>query len=218
MAEYFSPRAKKRWCLSLYDNVGSHALGVFLQAAMDAWRYDICASKSRKGFEVTFEVLPRLNEIKFGSGVIDELLFLDFPHKCRFLSGIMMLEYGKAVQKSVYEQLRVVREGQLRIIFAQDLKILSWEFCARRHEELFPRRLVTPQDLQTNNNMVLTARRQLVKSLELQLLNDLGLSKRYARCLWIAEVVNNMKKFIDFVFPCKDWLSPFLHARLSQLQ
>ena len=34
-----------------------------------------------------------------------------------------MLEYGKAVQESVYEQLRVVREGQLRIIFTQDLKV-----------------------------------------------------------------------------------------------
>ena len=34
-----------------------------------------------------------------------------------------MLEYGKAVQESVYEQLRVVREGQLRIIFSQDLKV-----------------------------------------------------------------------------------------------
>lgn len=34
MAEYYSPRAKKRWCLSLYENVGHHALGVFPQAAM----------------------------------------------------------------------------------------------------------------------------------------------------------------------------------------
>ncbi|KAL6137933.1 hypothetical protein ACLB2K_063222 [Fragaria x ananassa] len=95
--------------------------------------------------EATFEVLPRLNEIKFGSGVIDELLFLDLPRECKFPSGVMMLEYGKAVQESVYEQLRVVREGQLRIVFTQDLKILSWEFCARRHEELLPRRLVAPQ-------------------------------------------------------------------------
>ncbi|XP_028805002.1 probable transcriptional regulator SLK2, partial [Neltuma alba] len=29
VAEYYSPRAKKRWCLSLYDNVGQHTLGVF---------------------------------------------------------------------------------------------------------------------------------------------------------------------------------------------
>ncbi|TKY51263.1 transcriptional regulator SLK1 [Spatholobus suberectus] len=224
VAEYYSPRAKKRWCLSLYDNVGHHALGVFPQAAMDAWQCDLCSSKSGRGFEATFEVLPRLNEIKFGSGVIDELLFLDLPRECRFPSGLLMIEYAKAVQESVYEQLRVVREGQLRIIFTQDLKILSWEFCARRHEELLPRRLVAPQvnqlvqvaqkcqstlaesgsdgisqqDLQTNSNMVLTAGRHLAKSLELQSLNDLGFSKRYVRCLQIAEVVNSMKDLIDF--------------------
>lgn len=73
--------------------------------------------------EATFEVLPRLNEIKFGSGVIDELLFLDLPRECRFPSGVMILEYGKAVQESVYEQLRVVREGQLRIVFSHELKV-----------------------------------------------------------------------------------------------
>ncbi|KAL8543908.1 hypothetical protein ACS0TY_004456 [Phlomoides rotata] len=224
VAEYYSPRAKKRWCLSLYDNVGHHSLGVFPQAAVDAWQCDICGSKSGRGFEATFEVLPRLNEIKFGSGVVDELLFLDLPRECRFPSGLMMLEYAKAVQESVYEQLRVVREGQLRIIFTPDLKILSWEFCARRHEELLPRRLVAPQvnqllqvaqkcqstisesgpdgisqpDLQANSVMVVTAGRQLARSLELQSLNDLGFSKRYVRCLQIAEVVNSMKDLMDF--------------------
>ncbi|XP_059629333.1 probable transcriptional regulator SLK2 isoform X2 [Cornus florida] len=224
VAEYYSPRAKKRWCLSLYDNVGHHSLGVFPQATMEAWQCDICGSQSGRGFEATFEVLPRLNEIKFGSGVIDELLFLDLPREYRFPSGIMMLEYGKAVQESVYDQLRVVREGQLRIIFAPDLKILTWEFCARRHEELLPRRLVAPQvnqllqvaqkcqstiaesgsdgvsqqDLQANSNMVVTAGRQLARTLELNSLNDLGFSKRYVRCLQISEVVNSMKDLMDF--------------------
>ncbi|ESR35101.1 hypothetical protein CICLE_v10004290mg [Citrus x clementina] len=249
VAEYYSPRAKKRWCLSLYDNVGHHALGVFPQAAMDAWQCDICGSKSGRGFEATFEVLPRLNEIKFGSGVIDELMFLDLPRECRFPSGIMMLEYGKAVQESVYEQLRIVREGQLRIIFTNDLKILSWEFCARRHEELLPRRLVAPQvnqllqvaqkcqstisesgsegisqqDLQTNSNMVLTAGRQLAKSLELQSLNDLGFSKRYVRCLQISEVVSSMKDLINFCWEQKvgpiEGLKSFpRHATAAKLQ
>ncbi|KAG2715781.1 hypothetical protein I3760_03G095000 [Carya illinoinensis] len=249
VAEYYSPRAKKRWCLSLYANVGHHALGVFPQAAMDAWQCDICGSKSGRGFEATFEVLPRLNEIKFGSGVIDELLFLDLPRECIFPSGIMMLEYGKAVQESVYEQLRVVREGQLRIIFTHDLKILSWEFCAQRHEELLPRRLVAPQvnqllqvaqkcqstiaesgsdgvsrqDLQTNSNMVLTAGRQLAKSLELQSLNDLGFSKRYVRCLQISEVVNSMKELIDFsrehkVGPIEGLKNYPRHASIAKLQ
>lgn len=55
--------------------------------------------------------------------MIDELLFLDLPREYRFPSGVLMIEYAKAVQESVYEQLRVVREGQLRIIFTQDLKV-----------------------------------------------------------------------------------------------
>ncbi|KAC9112626.1 hypothetical protein E3N88_46338 [Mikania micrantha] len=224
VAEYYSPRAKKRWCLSLYDNVGHHSLGVFPQAAVDAWQCDICGSKSGKGFEATFEVLPRLNEIKFSSGVIDELLFLDLPRESRFPSGLIVLEYKKAVQESIYEQLRVVRHGQLKVIFTPDLKILTWEFCARRHEELLPRQLIAPQvnqllqvaqkcqstivesgsdgvsqqDLQTNSNMVVTAWRQLARGLELQSINDLGFSKRYVRCLQISEVVSSMKDLMDF--------------------
>lgn len=60
--------------------------------------------------------------------MIDELLFVDLPRERRFVNGIMMLEYGKAVQESVYEQLRVVREGQLRIVFTQELKVIA---CVR---------------------------------------------------------------------------------------
>ncbi|KAK6114981.1 hypothetical protein DH2020_007250 [Rehmannia glutinosa] len=60
-------------------------------------------------------------------------------------SGQIVLDYAKAIQESVFEQLRVVRDGQLRIVFSPDLKICSWEFCARRHEELIPRRLLIPQ-------------------------------------------------------------------------
>ncbi|XP_020248789.1 probable transcriptional regulator SLK2 [Asparagus officinalis] len=224
VGEYFAPKAKKRWCLSLYENVGSQALGAFPQAAMDAWQCDICGSKSGKGFEATHEVLPRLNQIKFDRGVIDELLFLDMPREFRLASGLMVLEYAKAIQESVYEQLRVVREGQLRITFTPDLKILSWEFCARRHEEFFSRRAIAPQvnqllqvvhkyqtavnesgtagvplqDLQASCNLFMTAGRQLVRNLELHSLNDLGFSKRYVRCLQISEVVNSMKDLIDF--------------------
>ncbi|CAL9244555.1 unnamed protein product [Arabidopsis halleri] len=227
VTEYFSPRAKKRWCLSHYDNVGHSALGVSPQAATDEWQCDLCGSKSGRGFEATFDVLPRLNEIKFASGVLDELLYLGVPSERRYGSGIMVLEYGKAVQESVYEHIRVVREGHLRIIFSQELKIISWEFCTRRHEELLPRRLVAPQvnqllqvaekcqstidqsgsdgihqqDLQANSNMVMAAGRQLAKSLESHSLNDLGFSKRYVRCLQISEVVSSMKDMIDF---CRD--------------
>ncbi|GMH09014.1 hypothetical protein Nepgr_010854 [Nepenthes gracilis] len=249
VSEFYALGAKKRWCLSLYENVGHHALGAFPQATMDAWHCEICGSRSGRGFEATFEVLPRLNEVKFGSGVKDELLFVDLPRERRSVSGMMILEYAKAVQESVYEQLRVVREGQLRIIFTQELKILSWEFCARRHEELLPRTLVAPQvnqllqvvqkcqstiadsgsegvsseDLQANSNMIVTAGRQLAKILDLQSLNDLGFSKRYVRCLQIAEVVNITKDLIDFCGENKvgpiDALKNYpRHASTSKLQ
>ncbi|CAI8609686.1 unnamed protein product [Vicia faba] len=56
---------------------------------------------------------------------------------------------------------------------------------------------VSQHDLQSNNNMVLIVGRQLVKSLELQSLNDLGFSKRFVRTLQISEVCNNMKDLID---------------------
>ncbi|XP_077222526.1 uncharacterized protein LOC143856249 [Tasmannia lanceolata] len=79
-------------------------------------------SNQEWGYEATFEELPTLLKIKFDSGVIDELLFVDLPHEYRFPSGIMVLEYGKVIHESVYTQLRVVCEGQLRILFTCDLK------------------------------------------------------------------------------------------------
>jgi hypothetical protein len=57
----------------------------------------------------------------------------------------MVLEYAKVVQKSVYEHLHVIHEGHLRIIFTPELKIMSWEFCSRRHEEYTTRKTIAPQ-------------------------------------------------------------------------
>ncbi|XP_077214301.1 transcriptional corepressor SEUSS-like [Tasmannia lanceolata] len=219
VAEYFAPHAKKRWCVSLYGS-GRQTTGVFPQ---DVWHCEICNRKPGRGFETTVEVLPRLCKIKYDSGTLEELLYVDMPHEYPNASGQIVLDYQKAIQESVFEQLRVVRDGQLRIVFSSDLKICSWEFCARRHEELIPRRLIIPQvgqlgavaqkyqaatqnassslsaqDLQNNCNMFVASARQLAKSLEVPLVNDLGYTKRYVRCLQISEVVNSMKDLIDY--------------------
>ncbi|CAL1375434.1 unnamed protein product [Linum trigynum] len=223
VAEYYAPCAKKRWCLSSCPSVGRHAVGVFPQAAMEAWCCDLCGSTSGRGFEATFEVLPRLNKIQFETGVTDELLFLELPQECRLPSGSMVLEYGKAVHETVYNQFHIVREGKLRIVFTPDLKISCWEFCSKDHEELLPRSLVTSQvndflriaqeyqtaidgggpgralpDLQENCHMLLAAGCSLEKNLELQLAGDMGFPKRYIRCLQIAEIVNSMKDLMTF--------------------
>ncbi|KAJ0795775.1 putative LIM-domain binding protein/SEUSS [Helianthus annuus] len=220
VAEYFAPNARKKWCVSLYGN-GRHTTGVFPQ---DVWHCEICNKKPGRGFEATVEVLPRLFKIKYESGTLEELLYVDMPREYQNSSGQIVLDYAKAIQESVFEQLRVVRDGQLRIVFsAADLKICSWEFCARRHEELIPRRLLIPQvsqlgnaaqkyqastqnassslsvpELQNNCSMFVASARQLAKALEVPLVNDLGYTKRYVRCLQISEVVNSMKDLIDY--------------------
>ncbi|KGN47742.1 transcriptional corepressor SEUSS [Cucumis sativus] len=247
VADYFAPHAKKKWCVSMYGN-GRQTTGVFPQ---DVWHCEICNRKPGRGFEATFEVLPRLFKIKYESGTLEELLYVDMPREYHNSSGQIVLDYAKAIQESVFEQLRVVRDGQLRIVFSPDLKICSWEFCARRHEELIPRRLLIPQvsqlgaaaqkyqtaiqnassnlptpELQNNCNMFVGSARQLAKALEVPLVNDLGYTKRYVRCLQISEVVNSMKDLIDYSqetttgpieslakFPRKTNASPGFHSQ-----
>ncbi|XVE86537.1 hypothetical protein DITRI_Ditri18aG0041300 [Diplodiscus trichospermus] len=219
VAEFFAPNAKKRWCVSLYGN-SRQTNGVFPQ---DIWHCEICNCKPGRGFETTVEVLPRLFKIKYDSGTLEELLYVDMPREYHNANGQIVLDYAKAIQESVFEHLRVVRDGQLRIVFSPDLKICSWEFCARRHEELIPRRLIIPQvsqlgaaaqkyqasaqnaasnlsapELQNNCNMFVASARQLAKALDVPLVNDLGYTKRYVRCLQISEVVNSMKDLIDY--------------------
>ncbi|CAM8878188.1 unnamed protein product [Rhodiola kirilowii] len=219
VTEYFAPHAKKKWCVSMYGS-GRQTSGVFPQ---DVWHCEICNRKPGRGFEATAEVLPRLFKIKYESGTLEELLYVDMPREYPNASGQIVLDYAKAIQESVFDQLRVVRDGQLRIVFSADLKICSWEFCARRHEELIPRRVLLPQvsqlgaaaqkyqaasqnanpnlsapELQNNCNTFVTSARNLAKALEVPLVNDLGYTKRYVRCLQISEVVNSMKDLIDY--------------------
>lgn len=73
--------------------------------------------------EAIVEVLPRLFKIKYESGILEELLYVDMPHEYQNSSGQIVLDYAKAIQESVFEHLRVVRDGQLRIVFTPDLKV-----------------------------------------------------------------------------------------------
>ncbi|KAJ4899497.1 putative transcriptional regulator SLK3 [Raphanus sativus] len=202
VAGYFSPRAKQRLCLSHYKK------GMFPPAASDVWQCNLCGTKSGKGVgkrfvpvcalllsqnsslkklssscfesvEATYDVLARLFEVKFSSGIVDELLSLDYPREYRVSNGKM---------------------------------ILSWEFCARGHEEFLVRRVIAPQvnqlldvtqkfqstisesgssegvsqkDLQTNSNIVLGEGRKLAKVMELESLNDHGYPKKYVRALQV---------------------------------
>ncbi|PPR92265.1 hypothetical protein GOBAR_AA28409 [Gossypium barbadense] len=225
VAEYFAPNAKKKWCVSMYGN-GRQTTGVFPQ---DVWHCEICNRKPGRGFEATVEVLPRLFKIKYESGTLEELLYVDMPREYQNSSGQIVLDYAKAIQESVFEQLRVVRDGQLRIVFSPDLKlylmVVSWVVqvsqlgaAAQKYQaatQIASTNLSAP-DLQNNCNLFVASARQLAKALEVPLVNDLGYTKRYVRCLQISEVVNSMKDLIDYsretrtgpmVFPQRVWPS-----------
>ncbi|KAL6556354.1 hypothetical protein OROGR_005642 [Orobanche gracilis] len=219
--EYYAPGSKKRWCFCKYDNIHLHSTGVFYPKSMETWSCDICGSRSGKGLEATFDILPRLFETKFESGMLDEILFLDSPRACNISCGVV-LEYRKAIQESVYKKFRVVHEGRLRIVFRYDLKILSWEFCAHNHEDFLLRRVFIPEvnqlvqacktyqngiqndasfrvsseNLQILYDTFVSTGNQLARNMETPLVNDLGYPKRFIRCLQIAEIVNSMKDVI----------------------
>lgn len=72
--------------------------------------------------------LNRLFKIKYESGTLEELLYVDMPHEHQNSSGQIVLDYAKAIQESVFEQLRVVRDGQLRIVFSPDLKVYNKQY------------------------------------------------------------------------------------------
>ncbi|KAI5075213.1 hypothetical protein GOP47_0009289 [Adiantum capillus-veneris] len=217
--EFFVPGATKRWCLSSYNSMpmGRHAQNLF---PMDYWFCNLCGVHPGRGFESSTDVLPRLFKIKYASGLEDELLFLDIAEGRYMLpNGRLVLEFPRAVHESKFPELRVVRYGRLRVTFSSSFKICSWEFCTKMHEEVVPRKdlLLQAQQLAklvkdceqegfeksaTNfkaycNEFTATAR-QLASKLEAPSVNDLGFSKRYVRCLQIAEVVNSMKDLISF--------------------
>uniref|UniRef100_A0ACD5Y0D2 Uncharacterized protein n=1 Tax=Avena sativa TaxID=4498 RepID=A0ACD5Y0D2_AVESA len=221
--EYFAPRSRERWCVSSYEKRGNTSVAI-PQTAQDPWRCDICNTHAGKGYEGTCEILPRLCQIRFDHGVKDEYLFLDMPNEFRLPNGLLLLEHPKVVLKSIYEHQHVTHEGHLRIIFTPELKIMSWEFCSRRHDEYITRKFLTEQvskmlqvaqnyqaiankngpaavsndDARSTCEMFASASRQLAKSIDHHSLNEHGLSKRYVRCLQISEVVNHMKDLIEF--------------------
>ncbi|OIT06310.1 PREDICTED: transcriptional corepressor SEUSS-like [Nicotiana attenuata] len=218
VAEFFAPNAKIRTCFSLNKN-RQRISCLFPQ---EAWYCEICEVRPTAGFELSAEVLPRVCKIKYDTGMLDELLYVDIPEEYYTPSGHIVLNYTKVTEESVYEAARVVREGRLKIVLSSDLKICIWEFCCSSHEVLIDRRSVNPQvhqlreaiqkyqafvkscsgiaseEFKRNSNKFTSSIRQLARVLDKSLINDLGYTKRYVRCLQTAEMVNGMKDLMDY--------------------
>ncbi|GAB2274009.1 hypothetical protein Dimus_008779 [Dionaea muscipula] len=223
VAVHYAPKAKKKWCLSKLANVRNHPHSIFCQAT----QCGICRSDQGKGFEITAEALPRLYKINFDGGVVEELLHVELPCESILPSGLMVLESKSAVMETVYPNSRVFREGKLRIIFSQQLKILSWEFCAVHLEELVSHKSIAPQvdqlldaaktyqtstegsqwgivpeqELYSNfNSRIVGAGCQLANNLEVNAVRGFGFSEEALRYFLVAEAGIRVGDLISYTF------------------
>lgn len=144
--------------------------------------------------EATVEVLPRLFKIKYESGTLEELLYVDMPREYQNSSGQIVLDYAKAIQESVFEQLRVVREGQLRIVFSSDLKVTKKVFSTVALFDIcsasYPLQLLFPPNSDMLLGILCSASRRAHSSKTVDssgnLLNNFHfLSRILSRCLFL---------------------------------
>uniref|UniRef100_M1DP13 Transcriptional corepressor SEUSS n=1 Tax=Solanum tuberosum TaxID=4113 RepID=M1DP13_SOLTU len=178
VAEFFAPNAKKRLCLS--SNERRQLIGCIFP-------------------KISAEVLPRLCKLKYETGMLDELLYMDIPEESYTPSGHIVLNYPKVTEQTVYEAGRVVREGRLRIVFSADLKVHQLKEAIQKYQvfaESSSR--ISPEEFQRTSNKFAPTIRELARTLDKSLINDLGYPKRYVRCLQISEIVSSMKDLMDY--------------------
>lgn len=73
--------------------------------------------------EVKEELLPRLHQIKYDVGILEEQLQVDTPLEYLGECGQITLHYHRATVESEYKHVRIVHYGQLRVVFSPDLKV-----------------------------------------------------------------------------------------------
>lgn len=73
--------------------------------------------------EVTAEMLPALSKVSYDTGILKELLYVDMPSEHQTVSGEIVVHYDKATAELVYQNLRIVHDGHLCIVFTPDLKV-----------------------------------------------------------------------------------------------
>mmetsp|Transcript_5378 Transcript_5378/g.13725 ORF Transcript_5378/g.13725 Transcript_5378/m.13725 type:complete len:567 (-) Transcript_5378:112-1812(-) len=120
--EFFAPGSLMRWCVS--SNSGKDN-----------------ASGSRTMVS-TVDALPRLFQVKYESGLKEEFLFLGQPQELYLPNGHTIVLFESLMEEAVFEELRVIRVGKLRILFNNVMQMRLWEFSIEGHCNLVPHRLI----------------------------------------------------------------------------
>mmetsp|Transcript_13200 Transcript_13200/g.31252 ORF Transcript_13200/g.31252 Transcript_13200/m.31252 type:complete len:564 (+) Transcript_13200:192-1883(+) len=117
--EFFAPGSLMRWCVSSNSK-----------------------SSGARTMVSSVEALPRLFQVKYESGLMEELLFLGQPQELYLPNGHIIVLFESLMEEAVFEELRVIRVGKLRILFNSMMKMRLWEFSIDGHCNLVPHRLI----------------------------------------------------------------------------
>ncbi|XP_074337998.1 transcriptional corepressor SEUSS-like [Apium graveolens] len=218
VSDFFAPSAKRRWCFSQCKNHPKQAAPF----AQRAWQCQVCKHKPGCGYEVTAETLPALSKIGFETGILKEFFSFDMPSEHQTLSGEIVVHSYNAPVEAVYQNLRVVHDGQLCVVFTPDLKISSWDFCIRNIEQFISGNTLLPQvdklrflsceykhaaendssylqssTLKRYSDALAEEAYKFESALNLPQVTDVGFTRRYVRYMEMSEVVNLRWDLID---------------------
>ncbi|MCD7448464.1 hypothetical protein HAX54_042598 [Datura stramonium] len=117
----------------------------------EAWCCEICNVRPTAGFETSVEVLPRLCKIKFETGMMDELLYMDIPEECYTPSGHIVLNYAKVTEESVHQLKEAIQKFQAFAESSSD---------------------IPAEEFQRNSNQFATSIRGLARVMDKSFIND----------------------------------------------
>jgi len=142
-------------------------------------------------FQISRHTLPRYFYLLYSCSISSIDYFLENPRELSLDDHTYLLLSTKTNVEYTYENGGcIVTKGLLRITFNGDLKILLWEFEARRHIEYLP--------LSKIKESIGQDKEIQFENLPFCQVNEFGLPPSVMRCFEISEVLNSKNDLISF--------------------
>ncbi|KAG8391761.1 hypothetical protein BUALT_Bualt01G0220600 [Buddleja alternifolia] len=200
--KYYDSSVVEKWCYGSCNNL--EVLGIRKRMYADsliAQHCRICGLTSKGHYKANKEFLPLVFKFKFDNGVMKEKLDLSESAMITISpKGKIMLEYGKAVRQIIYRDFAVSQQGKLHVIFTEDMKILSWEFCAQVLHVPIPPPLpnAQPENESEREERLSRQTKQVYMEMRKVKVNYLGLPQLYSQCFQLSNNFEFMRDIMRF--------------------
>jgi len=174
------------------------------------FKYHVWSDKETRTFEMPTKVLPRFFKLNYDSGAREVVYLMDNPREYSIENHTYLINCTRARIVTTFDNVQVNTIGHLRVIFTRELKILSWEFEAHKHEEFFPRIVLENYISKHMNGATPTSSSPSTSSspngsnangtasIPPSPANEYGMMPQIMRCYEIAEVIVSMEDLMDF--------------------